>query len=294
MEPLPLFGVPNPPLMHTHLLSKSRQNPSITTLPAPNTPWNPLSPNFQHKETRPCFPTNSRIHTLTCGHTVSLRDDGPAQPCVGNCASARTMVRARCFTKPVPATWAPTLEKIRLSIDTALKTYKAMLTANGGRMGRNGLPRSSIQKPILRQIFAEQDRRVQPNVDLLGGDFVCTLCGEWGARGTLAAFVLPVAPYWCVAVAKDDNDLAVIRQLVKGVVPVAKVMEAKTAKGLGAFMGEGLRRKNGVEFALALREKKRERVKNARVTKRRVREKKRVLEGLREEAFVDELESLGL
>ena len=67
-------GVPSPQSMHWHILHKrnDKRYYSITTPPlrTPScTSWEPLHLH-SNMETRACFHTNSRIHTLTCGHTI--------------------------------------------------------------------------------------------------------------------------------------------------------------------------------------------------------------------------------
>ncbi|KAF2639130.1 hypothetical protein P280DRAFT_481307 [Massarina eburnea CBS 473.64] len=282
MSSIGISSSPSPAQMHSHLFRKSRQNLSITTMSAPFAQWQPLR-THQNMETRSCHHTGSRIHTLSCGHTISVTRD--AEPCATNCASISNITSPSWAKTPVQKTHVAVLEKTRLAIDAALKIHSSFLTDVGFTQKDSNFTVASHISIILT-IFNNQESRLRPPVDLISGDFSCELCSTPGLRAASPAFILNVAPYNCVVVKKDDNDLAAIKELVKGVMPMAPVKRERERDMVAGVRGRGGKKVMSAET--------RARVREGRVTKRRVEEKRRVLGMLKDEVFVEELEGLGL
>jgi hypothetical protein len=291
-SPLGLTPYLSPEAMYTHIskMCKSKKYPTITT-PAPQyASWHSLSMH-KNMETRACFHTGSRIHVspplllslkhfltskfqiLTCGHTIFTNSN--AQPCAANCSSP--MITGLCFTQPVPAAHAPALAKNRTAIQEALDSFCETSESQ-----------TLTHIEILKTLLIAQDSRLRPQVDLIGGDFACLLCSLSGQRPTVPAFALPCAPFFRLVVGLSENDVAVIKKLELGTVPVAPLPSLVSSVKAAESSKPGDKGMKGMPpEALG-------RVKNSRVTKQRVAEKKRVIGILRDEACVDELESLEL
>ncbi|KAF1977835.1 hypothetical protein BU23DRAFT_564699 [Bimuria novae-zelandiae CBS 107.79] len=300
-------GVPTPLEMHNYILhrktSPGRNYFSITTIAPPNLPWSPLT-SRQNMETRPCHNAGSRIHMLSCGHTIAVPRD--AQPCAQNCSPPLTPLTSReprIMSIPhskasIPTPYASFLSTHRASIAAAVNTHIAAMMSSGDP---RAAPRYHLYASFLSSIWSAQDASLQPRRDLLGGDFSCGLCSVIAHRESMPAAVLYEFPYACIVVGREEADIAIIRELQKGVRPseiapppsriyIDLEREQKRAPvkrfGVGergprhrrsdAVGGEGKRWKEG------------------RIGKMRREEKEGVLGRLREEIVLEKLEAVGL
>jgi hypothetical protein len=257
-------------------------------------------------ETRPCHYASSRIHTLTCGHTIAVTRD--AEPCATNCTVPITLT-STCLTHPVPAHHAPSLEKIRNSIVDGVNAYAA--TFRGTDDWLDGKVERHVD--VLRQIWARQEQRILAVPDLVGGDFGCSRCGVVGARMSFPAFTLAEDPYFCIVVARNLRDFTVLAELEKGVLlePIWKErggrVEGRTNRQEFHFhqgihsqqqqvvrQGPGSAQQFPSQYVKNARVRKvKAEMKNARVTQARVEEKERIIGQLRDETLLEEVEALG-
>lgn len=175
-------------------------------------------------------------------------------------------------------------------------------------------------KTIL-DIWENQDQTLQGHHDLISGDFSCTLCNTRAQRDAFPAFVLDRFPYSCVVVGKDNQDIMIIRELEKGVVPQLPQpplgaprhprgfidrSSQGALKRLGTGNDKGLRRSgatpspvtgpaagSGVGRKETSGERKR-RLKDGYHSAIRRKEKEDVLEKLRKESLLEDFEATGL
>ncbi|KAF2447257.1 hypothetical protein P171DRAFT_519540 [Karstenula rhodostoma CBS 690.94] len=299
--PWPFSGVPSPQTMHHHILNRKLDKKyfSITLMQPPATPWSPL-PSHQNMETRTCFHTGSRIHKLDCGHTVAVPHN--AEPCAANCKPPMSTISSTSSALPAP--YAAPINLLRASTIRVVHAHMDALAAAADPLANAKL---AAHANILSAVWEAQDKALAPPRDLISGDFSCALCGTPGLRDTRAAAVVGGPPYHCVVVGWDEGDVAVIRELEKGVQPRAPPRGASFGSGfgrgpplkrLGAADDRGHRRSGvtvgvGVGVRESAGEMRRRRRDGWQAAVRR-KEKEGVIGRLREEVLMEELGGMGL
>ncbi|PVI07135.1 hypothetical protein DM02DRAFT_666896 [Periconia macrospinosa] len=286
---------PSPNDLHAAITVNRRSSNyfSITTPKKPWAPWYTL-PTNQNMETRPCHHTGSRVHNLTCGHTIAVPRD--SERCAANCTPSTTTTTTITdipALSPHSEANRPTLTKICTSIFYALCYRQDMLRETGDP---NPQTEFEHHQRLIHQIWNQQDVRLQPAVDLIGGNFACYLCNQPGPRKTRPAYILDQAPYCCVVVGYTDGDCAIIRELDRGILPQppSGVLHPMHNRGGGGYSRGG--RGGGYVHVRSRRDQKKpaQGVKDARITKSRVAEKRTVLSKMREEQMMEGLETLGV
>ncbi|KAF2689736.1 hypothetical protein K458DRAFT_131810 [Lentithecium fluviatile CBS 122367] len=235
-------------------------------------------------ETRPCHHSSSRIHALTCGHIIAVPRN--AEPCAANCAPNITL-SSLCFKLPIPAPHVGVLEKIRKSIVEGVNAYGAAFAGNDRALEA----KVAVHVEILRGVWERQERRILPVPDLMGGDFSCVKCGNEGHRVAFPAHTLADDPYWCIVVGREARDRAIIAELEKGAFqePLDYQYRYRFQARQQHQQQDG---KRGASESLIRAAQLGRYVRNARVTKARVEEKKRVVEQLWDEALLEEVGAL--
>lgn len=273
---------------------------SITNAHHPLAPWHPLMVNPE-LETRPCHYTDSRVHILTCGHTIAVKGD--AESCAANCAlttlwPSPSPNEGTSFvsSNTPPARYQDTLNKIRQSIELGVNSYIASLKASSSPSEGTAIEQGAlVHIQALKHIWKGQEARLRPVPDLLSGDFKCVRCGTPGQREeTWPALVYHRHDTKCVVVGREPIDVKVIEELEMGARPVETGTETSGYdRGSGSGGGRGGHHggsSRGV-FKETLDEKK---VRGARITKARVQEKKKVLEKIRTDVLNEEWGALNL
>ncbi|PSN61126.1 hypothetical protein BS50DRAFT_593053 [Corynespora cassiicola Philippines] len=267
---------PTPAQMHFHIMEKRsrKQFFSVTTLPQPYSSWSPL-PNHTQMETRACHCNKSRIHKLKCGHTVAVPRD--AEECAPNCLGMYAALDAS-DTQELES-------RIRRLHSHTSQGFNAWVDGIAARGDGLALAQCAMFKRVLERVrFQHQQPR--PNVN--AGDFSCDQCGAQATRPTVAAFPINQKPYFCIAVARDNRDKAVIEQLKRGVRPYLPHLEQPRHRHVIGYMRGGCAagRGRGGRF----RQPAFDRVIEGRITKARVEEKKAVLNRLLTDNVIAEWE----
>lgn len=190
-----------------------------------------------------------------------------AEGCATNCAGHATTKLASADAVPIP--YAHALGKTRKNVQQGHQTYGEMLIANGHPHAENMY---NIHFMALMGVWEKQNADFVHKPGRLGGDFTCNLCGLLGQghRPTVPAFELPQQPYKCIVVGKSPRDIAVIRDLEKGIKPKAPFRQPTSIKGLGAPHSKVL---------------------HGRINKHRMEEKKTVINQLAHDNMLEEWES---
>ncbi|KAF2005090.1 hypothetical protein P154DRAFT_530767 [Amniculicola lignicola CBS 123094] len=185
--------------LHNQILTR-RKNKTYFSITTPSAEFTPLSPLLKSKqmETRPCFPTGSRIHSLQCGHLIAVPRD--AEPCAPNCA---TMGGPHLSSAERDALWN-LWEKQHAYMKEAEKLASTVINRYTGKPLSVG----------LRILEAQQHR---PDLD--GGEFACGKCGGGEARRRTNPAYIFKAMFVIIPV-RDNVDRMVVAELEKGVVPV--------------------------------------------------------------------------
>lgn len=113
--------------------------------------------------------------------------------------------------------------------------------------------------------------------DLLGGDFECKECGDKGHRPTVPTHTYRRDPWHIIIPIRDERDEGLVRELKRGVIPQAQQYRNRRRRGFGP------RR----HFA-------RREVTHGRIERQRREEKTRVINQLREDNIVAEIEEMDL
>ncbi|KAL5417001.1 hypothetical protein PMIN03_001842 [Paraphaeosphaeria minitans] len=296
--PCPFSGIPSPQTMHRHILNKKDDKKyfSITLMQPPATPWTPL-PSHPNMETRTCFHTGSRVHRLDCGHTVVVARD--AEPCAANCKTPMSIIPSTSSTLPAP--YATPLDRLRASTVRVVQSHIELLVDAGDALAE---AKFAAHAAILSKVWAVQDKTLTPPRDLISGNLSCVLCGTTGLRETRAAAVVDGAPYHCVVVGNDECDVAIVRELEKGVWPSLPSFsrgfggknkkKGPLLKRLGVVDDRGHRRAGAIGGVGESAGDTRRRRKDEWQWAARRREKEGVLGKLREECLMEELDGMEL
>lgn len=224
-----------------------------------------------------------------------------AEPCAANCKTPMSIIPSTTSTLPAP--YASPINLLRTSTIRVVKAHIRSLAEAHDPLAEAKL---AAHANILRKVWAAQDKTLATPRDLISGDFSCTLCGMAAHRETRAASVVRSAPYHCVVVGNDECDIAVIRELEKGVQPRASSRDLSFNGGFGGEKkGPPLKRLGGANDRghrrsgeiMGLRESAGDvmrRKRDAWQSAVRRREKEGVIEKLKEECLTEELDGMGL
>ena len=127
---------------------------------------------------------------------------------------------------------------------------------------------------IFERMYFIHQRADRKDVDR--GNFECKECGAKALRSTVPAFTYHRNPHHVIIPIRDKDDVAVVKELKRGVKPIPprsyghRGRDRRHARGAGRGVNHG------------------------RIVRHRVKEKKRVLNGLREENIIAEIEAMDL